>query len=463
MTTTAAPGATPVIPPSERPITTVGPLGWLRKNLFRTPLDTALTLLVVYIVVALGVSAFNWVVNDAQWMVITTNFRVLLQGQYPGEHGWRIGLSVILATALAGLSWGIWGRIFRSTAVAFVFGVVLFVLLPLAQEITFAQGNLGDYLGGEVLPLLLLLRDPVLLLMFTLALGYFAGRGFRALNRKFAARVALFLWFLGIPVVFFLVRGLSFVPSLDIVPTSSWGGLLLTFMLAAVAIVACFPLGILLALGRVSGGSRGKAELPPQWWLNPMNWLRALGAWWRSLGNYPVIKLLCIVYIEFFRGVPLVTVFFTGSLVVPLALGDASIDGVVRAMVALTLFEAAYIAEIVRGGLQALPPGQFEAAKALNLHPVFTTLFITLPQALRIVIPALVGQFITMFKDTSLVAIIGLTELLGISRAVLSQTEFIGRHREMYVFAAIVYFVFSFGMSYAARQLERSRSGRAVR
>jgi general L-amino acid transport system permease protein len=132
---------------------------------------------------------------------------------------------------------------------------------------------------------------------------------------------------------------------------------------------------------------------------------------------------------------------------------------VLRAMVALTLFEAAYIAEIVRGGLQALPPGQLEAAKALGLSPVQATLFITLPQALRIAIPPLVGQFITMFKDTSLVAIIGLTELLGISRAVLAQSDFIGRHRELYVFVAIVYFVFSYGMSYAARQLERSGSG----
>jgi general L-amino acid transport system permease protein len=202
---------------------------------------------------------------------------------------------------------------------------------------------------------------------------------------------------------------------------------------------------------------------PRGWQLNPLWWWRGLAAWWRGLGNYPLIKLFCIAYIEFLRGVPLVTVFFTANLVVPLALGDANIDAVVRAMVALTLFEAAYIAEIVRGGLQALPPGQLEAARALGLSPVRATLLITLPQALRIVIPTLVGQFITMFKDTSLVAIIGLTDLLGISRSVLSQSAFTGRHREIYLFIAVIYFVFSYGMSYAARQLERSGSGAARR
>jgi general L-amino acid transport system permease protein len=215
-----------------------------------------------------------------------------------------------------------------------------------------------------------------------------------------------------------------------------WGGLLLTFMLAFVAIVACFPLGVLLALGRTSGGPKGK------------------------LGRYPVIKLFCIAYIEFLRGVPLVTVFFTANLIVPLALGDNSIDAVVRAMVALTLFEAAYIAEIVRGGLQAIPPGQAEAARAIGLSPVQATLFIILPQAIRIVIPTLVGQFITMFKDTSLVAIIGLFDLLGLTRSVLAQPEFTNNYREAYIFVAAVYFVFSYGMSYAARQLEKTGSGR---
>ncbi len=448
-------------PPIER-----GALSWLKKNLFRSPFDSAMTILVLGIGSLLLAQFFQWAITQAQWTVITTNFRILLQGTYPADQGNRLGLSVALITLVAGISWGIWGKLFRTTVFAFVGGVLIFIVVPAAAEglSDAPQGTLGAYLSGQLAPLFSLLREPVMLLVGCLLIGYAVGRLGKRLNRKRAGRYTLIGWLVLIPIVFFLVRGFTDADGiLPFVQTNRWGGLLLTFMLAFVAIVACFPLGILLALGRMSGGSHKlDFKAPPRWWLNPLQWWHALSIWWRNLGNYPIIKLLCIVYIEFLRGVPLVTVFFTANLIVPLALGDNSIDAVLRAMVALTLFEAAYIAEIVRGGLQALPPGQLEAAKALGLSPVQATLFITLPQALRIAIPTLVGQFITMFKDTSLVAIISLTDLLGISRAVLAQSEFIGRHREIYVFVAVVYFVFSYGMSYAARQLERSGSG-AVR
>jgi general L-amino acid transport system permease protein len=159
-----------------------------------------------------------------------------------------------------------------------------------------------------------------------------------------------------------------------------------------------------------------------------------------------------------------VTVFFAANYIVPFALGIDSnqIDSAVKAMVALTLFEAAYIAEIVRGGLQALPPGQMEAAKALGLNPVQAMLLIILPQALRVVIPALVGQFITMFKDTSLVVLVGLLELLGTVQSVISRPEYSQHRREALLFVALVYFIFSYGMSRAAHQLERSGSGRQI-
>ncbi len=449
-----------------RPTAERGALAWLKKNLFRSPFDSVMTILVLGIGILLLAQFFQWAITQAQWTVITTNFRILLQGTYPADQGGRLGLSVALITLIAGVSWGIWGKLFRTTVFAFVGGVLIFIIVPLAAEglSDAPQGTLSAYLSGQLAPLFSLLREPVMLLVGCLLIGYAVGRLGKRLNRKRAGRYTLIGWLVLIPIVFFLVRGFTDADGiLPFVQTNRWGGLLLTFMLAFVAIVACFPLGILLALGRMSDGTHKLAfKAPPRWWLNPLQWLHALSIWWRNLGNYPIIKLLCILYIEFLRGVPLVTVFFTANLIVPLALGDNSIDAVLRAMVALTLFEAAYIAEIVRGGLQALPPGQLEAAKALGLSPVQATLFITLPQALRIAIPTLVGQFITMFKDTSLVAIISLTDLLGISRSVLAQSEFIGRHREIYVFVAVVYFVFSYGMSYAARQLERSGSG-AVR
>ncbi len=458
MTSTTAP--TVMEPPQLAHAT--GPFAWLRRNLFRTIPDTILTLVVAFILVSLLSRFAAWTVSEAQWAVITENFRVLMQGLYPLDQAWRVALAVVIVLVLAGMSLGIWGRVVASTVVTLLGAAILFMIVPIIDGAAWGESGLGYYLGREVLPLLQVLRLPVLVAMVCLVAGYGAGWIFSRINRRAASRVTLTLWLVSIPVTFFLVRGVGAAsPTLPLVPTSLWGGLLLTFMLAFVAIVCCFPLGILLALGRMSGGTQSRrVTRPAYWWLNPAQWPRVLLEGWRNLGHYPVIKLFCVVYIEFLRGVPLVTVFYTANLIVPLALGSTEIDAVVRAMVALTLFEAAYIAEIVRGGLQAIPPGQLEAAKALGLGPIQATLFITLPQALRIVIPALVGQFITMFKDTSLVAIVGLSDLLGIAQSIVAQKEFTGRQREAFVFVAIVYFVFSYGMSRAARQLERSGSGR---
>ncbi len=450
--------------PVEPPRTAHGPIAWLRKNLFHSWLDTLLTVLVALVILLLLNNFFQWAITQAKWMVITDNFRVLMQGLYPVDQTWRTGLAVIFIMLLAGLTWGIWGRIFAGTAISLLIGTAILVVLPSVDSSVWGSNTLGNYLGRQLIPLFDVLRFPVLIMVVCLFVGYLVGRGLKRWNRQTATRTAWVLWLLSFPAILILIRGLG-TPSFPTVPTNLWGGLLLTFMLAFVGIVACFPLGILLALGRMSGGTTAQRYLPLQkfWIINPLQWVVLGRHWWRGLGHYPIIKLFCVAYIEFLRGVPLITVFFTANLIVPLALGSTEIDAVIRAMVALTLFEAAYIAEIVRGGLQALPPGQLEAAKALGLNPLQSTLLITLPQALRIVIPALVGQFITMFKDTSLVAIVGLFDLLGVSQSIIAQKEYTGRQRETYVFVAIVFFVFSYGMSRAARQLERTGSGRLRR
>jgi general L-amino acid transport system permease protein len=231
-------------------------------------------------------------------------------------------------------------------------------------------------------------------------------------------------------VAFLLIYGVGDI--LPITDTRRWGGLLLTMMLTAVGIVASFPLGVLLALGR-------RSELP-------------------------VVRTASIVYIEFVRGVPLITVLYMAQLLVPLVNPSlAEVDNVFRAMVGIILFSAAYLAENVRGGLQSIPPGQEEAAKAIGLSSVQITLHILLPQALRAVIPALVGQFISLFKDTSLVAIVGLIDLTGISQSVTAQTEFLGLRRESYLFITIIYFVFSYWMAHVSRRLESTGSGAARR
>lgn len=239
---------------------------------------------------------------------------------------------------------------------------------------------------------------------------------------KPSRRIAFWMWFAMPFVVYFIIAGTD---------PRSWGGLFLTFLLTAVGIVLSFPIGVLLALGR-------RAD------------------------DLPVVKYFCILVIEFVRGVPLITVLFIASLALPLVNPALSeVPGAVRAMVAITIFSAAYLAENVRGGLQSIPPGQVEAAKALGMNPVQVTLRITLPQALRAVIPALVGQCISLFKDTSLVAIVGLADLTRIADIIVAQAEYIGLRRETYLFVAALYFVFSFAMAYVSRKIELSGSGAA--
>jgi general L-amino acid transport system permease protein len=196
-------------------------------------------------------------------------------------------------------------------------------------------------------------------------------------------------------------------------------------LLTIVGIVFSFPIGVLLALGRRS--------------------------------NLPVVRWFSIGYIELVRGVPLISILFMAQLMLPLFLpANMTVDRVLRAMVGITLFSAAYLAENVRGGLQAIPKGQFEAAFALGLGSAQTMIFIILPQALRLIIPILVGQFISLFKDTSLVSIVGLLDLVGIGKTVLAQPEFLGLQREVYAFISLLYWVLSYAMSYMSQRLEVS-------
>jgi len=244
------------------------------------------------------------------------------------------------------------------------------------------------------------------------------GRG-----RTGAGRWVIAGWLLSFPLTVLLLRGLEGHSILPPVGTNLWGGLLLTFVLAIISIVASFPLGVLLALGRRS--------------------------------SLPVIRMFSTLYIELIRGVPLVTILFMAQIMLPLFLPEGMrVDKVVRVIVGFTLFTAAYIAENVRGGLAAVPRGQYEAAKSVGLSGPQVMVLIVLPQALRAVIPPIVGQFIALFKDTSLVAIVGLMDLLNIAKCVVAQPEFMGLKREVYLFVAVIYFVFSYAMSYASRRLE---------
>ncbi len=392
--TTVNPTAEVLAPPTERYTL----LGWLRKNLFRTWYDTLLTFVALFVAYAVLKPTYIWATTEARWEVIPNNLRLFMVGTYPPEQTWRIWLCVYLAALIGGLAWGTWGKGRSGVAIVLLLIPVALALLPFAPAIR-----------GQIL-----LMDGVALV------GYGLVRWKPAVFRRLTVTLLL----LYLPLLILIVRGLTptggFMPA---VKTKDWGGLLLTVMLAVVGIVFSFPLGVLLALGRRS--------------------------------KMPAIHAFSVLYIELVRGVPLVTVLFMAQVMLPLFLpANMTVDRILRAMVGFTLFSAAYLAENVRGGLQAISKGQFEAAWALGLNGFQTMTFIILPQALRNVIPVLVGQFIGLFKDTTLVYIVGLLDLLGIANSVISNPKYLGTQREAYLFIALIYWVFSYAMSYASRRLE---------
>lgn len=229
-------------------------------------------------------------------------------------------------------------------------------------------------------------------------------------------------WLVGVPIMGALLSGGFW--GMEYVPTTQWGGLALTIGMSTLALFFAFPLSIFLALGRRS--------------------------------NLPAIKLLCVCFIELVRGVPLITVLFMSSLLIPLFLPEGtSFDKLLRAQIGITLFLAAYLAEVVRGGLQAVPKGQYEAADSLGLTYWQKMRLIILPQALSISIPPLVNTFIGLFKDTSLVIIIGIFDLLGAARASLTDPEWLGFYKEAYLFICVIYFFFCYSMSKYSQYLEK--------
>jgi general L-amino acid transport system permease protein len=380
-------------PPTER----YSVVRWLHKNLFSTWYNALLTVVMLFLAVLIVRGVLEWAFTQARWEVITANLRLFMVGQYPVAALWRIWACVALLALLIGMSWGIWGGAQRGGAIAF--GALPFILAIIASDETARLALLITGIAGIV--------------------GY-------ALSWRWSAalrRISIIGWILYFPVLFVLVSGFGADDSpIPPAPTNLWGGLLLTLLLSVVGIVCSFPLGVLLALGRQS--------------------------------SLPVVRWLCVAYIELIRGVPFISVLFMAQLMLPLFLPGVTIDRVVRAMAGVVIFSAAYLAENVRGGLQSIPRGQYEAARALGLNPWKMTLLIILPQALRAVIPILVGQFIALFKDTSLVVIVGLLDLMGIARTVLAQPDFLGLQAEVYTFVAFIYGIFCYLMSAFSQRLE---------
>ena len=480
------------------PLATVGVLGWLRQNLFNTWFNGILTFILLIVLYGLGRGIIPWVFGEANWRVVSQNAGLLAWGRYPESQVWRLAAALGLIVLLSFLSWRssrlpagaglrrlallgwsgsplIVGLLLRGlklptpATVTNSLGYYLYrpELLPLLEEawraplalcllgilIGFSwvlstrrlpralSGLAGAAVFGLMLPLGLqpealvpgLMLPRVIRMALLMAVGWLAGRSLgNSLSGLEATRKALLpAWLFGVPIVILVLTsfdvGVEQVAPAEVLPLvepAIWGGVLLTLVLSVVSILASFPIGVLLALGR-------RSELP-------------------------VVKWTCVAFIEVVRGVPLITILFMAQVMLPFFLPqEITLDRVVRAMAGMTLFTAAYLAEIVRGGLQAIHKEQYDAARALGLSEVLVTGLIILPQALRAVIPPIMGQFVSIFKDTTLVTFAGLLDLLAVAQSVIKQREFLGLVREVYLVNTVFYFVFSYTMSRASRDLEK--------
>jgi general L-amino acid transport system permease protein len=384
---------------------------WLKRNLFSNTANTVLTLVTITVTGFALFSIGRFVLISADWESVEVNRRLLAVATYPRAEEWRLWPPLWLLGGAIGLGYGLWSHFARREM----------VVALIAAFVVFGAGPLVDL---SLIPIFEGANAVRAAAVVLLAIGgYVLGR-YILLDSEYESlgrRVAVIGGILVLPLAVVLLNyG-------DEVETSDWGGVMLNLMLASVGIGIGFPAGVLLALGRAS--------------------------------SLPVIRIACTSYIEFVRAGPLILWLAVARLVLPDFLpgvfGLDELDLVVRAILVIGGFAAAYIAEVVRGGLQAVPSGQREAADALGLNTFQTTTFIVLPQALRVVIPALVNRFVSLWKDTSLVVVLSFVDLLGAARRIPAQPEFIGTQAESLLFVALVFWAIAFAMSRLSARVER--------
>ncbi|MGH1506281.1 MAG: amino acid ABC transporter permease [Acidimicrobiales bacterium] len=498
----AAAGSPSPIEPSS------SPGEWVRKNLFNSPLNAAITVVLTPIALYAAYRFFRFVFVTGRWDAVDTNLELFMIGQYPREERWRIVAQLLLLAPAIGLAVGLVRATANATAeetgeprpttpwtayVGSYWTVVLFVVTLLVAFVDttgpwllaigcLAGGVVGWLLGGRVPPSLIPVGWSVAALFVAASFQVLSGTGGWAWFYLAAALVPA----LGVTVRFLPAQALPAVAGLGAlvgagtlvwrpgvvgliaatvavvilvnvkrgdridgarlglyvlgglaayvvsraighggIDWKEWGGLQLNLVATVGAIVLAFPLGVLLAVGRRS--------------------------------DLPAIRVLCVAYIEFFRGAPLITFLLSAQFFLGFFLdSDTPLSLVTRGIAAVTLFSAAYIAEIIRGGLQAVPKGQVEAGQALGLAPLKITRLIVLPQALRAVIPAMVGQFISLWKDTTLFTIISLPEFLDIRNLVHAQADFRGFGiAETLTFVAFGFWAVAYTMSKESQRLER--------
>ncbi len=380
-------------------------IAWLQKNLFSTWYNTILTVVSLGFIYWIGKGFIQWAITEAQWEVIESNFRLFFVGFYPIKPNnllWRPWLTLGIIMSMGGLSWGILSH--PKTNLFNTKNLVFFSIIALIFSLISIPSNISSSI---------ILLSFFILLIIGAIIGKKIGKEIPNLIRWLPL-----LWIGIFFINLWILLGTKYV-RLD-----NLSGLILNILVAVVSISLCFPLGVLLALGRQS--------------------------------KLPVIRWLSIAYIEIIRALPLIGIIFMAQVMLPLVLpATFRPDRVIRVIAAFTIFSSAYLAENVRGGLQAVPQGQVEAAKALGLNPFYTLGFIVLPQAIRAVIPSIVGQFISLFKDTSLLAIVGLVDLLGIAEKIVKGNQkFVGDYQEAYIFIALIFWLICYSMSLVSRKLE---------
>jgi general L-amino acid transport system permease protein len=406
-------------PPSER-----GIIKWARERLFNTWYNALGTAAMIYVVYLTVPGLLNWVFFDAVWLAknnkecwaqgdgacwgfIRARITFFMYGFYDADSHWRpntalftlvcAGAIVIIPQTPDQL------KRYAAMFITFVFPWIAAGLLVGPVSFSVLQSTIGQVLCGA-------------LFVGAVALAWHAHRHNDATRRIIGLSVVY-----AITVLLVLSWGLG-LPELE---SRSFGGLLLTLVLAITSIFVSLPLGILFALGRRADG-------------------------------LPLLRYFCIGVIELFRAVPLITVLFMAQFMIPLFLPQGfSFDDVIMALVGLVIFYGSYMAEVVRGGLQAMPRGQYEAASSIGFNYYLSMRLIILPQALKIVIPGIVSQFIGIFKSTSLVTIIGLFDILNVAKSSIADTKWLGMEWEGYAFVAMIYWIFCFSMSRYSQWLER--------
>jgi general L-amino acid transport system permease protein len=409
------------IPAAPPPASEAGAVKWVRENLFNGWVNAVLTIVSLYIIAMIVVKSAPWFLNGmwdtpslaacrevlqgqtgACFSVLTERWNQLLFGfKYPSTEYWRPGLAFLLLFGAA--------------------APVMFFKLPRKLLIFTAIYPFVAYWliwGGTILtPLLAALGFVVGYLVYaqlmtrSFAAGFFGG-----------IAAAFVTWGLGGMVVDAIAPA---QPWLEAVNSRDMGGFMLNMLLGVTCVSLSLPLGIVLALGRQS--------------------------------NLPLIKGICVVFIEFIRGVPLITLLFVANVVLAYFLPPGTtFDLILRVIIMITMFSSAYIAEVIRGGLAALPKGQYEAADSLGLDYPQAMRLIILPQALKISIPGIVNIAVGLFKDTTLVSVISMFDLVGMIRGpILASTEWNGVYWELFLFAALLFFIVCYGISQYSQWLER--------